>query len=83
MNWNDDWREELKTDYYPVWERLAECRNTRKDIIIMAKLNYKYNRSKEPEECLNRIVEWVTDWNGQSLSLIPDEEEKNEILKQL
>ena len=32
MDWNNDWREELKTDNYPVWERLAECRNTKRDI---------------------------------------------------
>lgn len=82
MDWNNDWREELKTDSYPVWERLAECRNTKRDIIIMAKLNYKYNPGKSKEDCLDRILEWVTDWNSQ-VNLYPDDEEYDEMLKKL
>ena len=38
MDWNNDWREELKTDNYPVWERLAECRNTKRDIMVMLRI---------------------------------------------
>ena len=82
MDWNNDWREELKTDNYPVWERLAECRNTKRDIMVMAKLNCKYNPSRSKEDCLDRILEWVTDWNSQ-VNLYPDDEEYHDMLKKL
>ena len=65
MKWNDDWREELKKIDYECYIRLCECRNTRKDIITMAKLVKKYNSSRPAEECLIHITEWVGDWNGQ------------------
>ncbi|MEE3344797.1 MAG: hypothetical protein VZS44_11935 [Bacilli bacterium] len=81
--WNDDWRDELKNDDYEIWERLAECRNTRKDMIHMAKLVYKYNPSKSKEECLDRILEWVTDWNSQ-VGLYPETtEEYNDMLNRI
>jgi len=78
--WNDDWREELKKDNYDIWERLAEYRNNRKDIIYMAKLMYKYNLDKTKQDCLDRMLEWVTDWNSQA-SLYPgSEDEYNKML---
>lgn len=78
--WNDDWRDELKTDDYEIWERLAECRNNRKDIMHMAKLMYKYNPDKEKSDCLDRMLEWVTDWNSQA-NLYPDStDEYNKML---
>lgn len=83
MKWNDDWREELKTDNYSVWERLAECRNTKRDIILMAKLNYKYNPSRSKKDCLDRILEWVTAWNSQDYLYPDDKEEYDEMLKKL
>lgn len=82
MNWNDEWREELKQDNYEVWERLAECRNNRNDIIIMSKLVVKYNPEKSEQECFDRILEWVTDWNNQ-ISLYPVDDEYNKMLKQI
>lgn len=81
-NWNDDWREELMKDTYEVWERLAECRNRIKDIPIMAKLVYKYNPSKTKEQCLDRIITWVTDWNNQ-FNLIPDDEGYKKLLERM
>lgn len=65
MKWNDNWREELKEKNYEVWERLAECRNTLNDIIIMSKLVVKYNPDAEPCDCFEHILEWVGDWNSQ------------------
>lgn len=82
MNWNDDWRDELKADSYEVWKRLAECRNTKKDIVTMSKLVCKYNPNKSKEECLDRILEWVTDWNNQ-FNLYPDKEEYDKMLRAL
>ena len=63
--WNDDWRDELKKNDYDCYIRLCECRNTRKDVIKMAKLVKVFNPDKPSEECLIRILEWVGDWNGQ------------------
>ena len=77
--WNDDWREELKTDDYESWLRLADCRNKRKDIKQYAKLIYKYNPSRTKEECLDRSITWITDWNNQP-SLIPDDDEYKKII---
>lgn len=65
MKWDDDWRYELEKTDYDCYIRLCECRNTRKDIIKMAKLVKKYNYCVPSEECLIRILEWVGDWNGQ------------------
>lgn len=78
-NWNDDWREELKKDTYDIWERLADCRNTRTDIKIIAKLMYKYNPSKSKEDCLDRTLEWITEWNNQD-NLYPDDDTYDKIL---
>ena len=74
MHWNDDWREELEEKNYKCYMRLCECRNTRNDIKIMAKLMYRYNSHYTPEECLDRMIEWVCEWNNQ-VNLIPDEED--------
>lgn len=81
-NWNDDWRDELKSDHYDCWERLCDCRNLRRDLMVMAKLMKKYNLGKDPQDVLDRILEWVTDWNSQ-VNLYPDDEEYDQMLKQL
>lgn len=60
--WNDTWIDELNNDCYI---RLCECRNIKKDILYMAKLMFKYNPNKNVETCLDRVIEWVTDWNNQ------------------
>jgi len=78
--WNDDWREELEKDYYDCYIRLCECRNTKKDLKILTKLLYKYNSSKTKEQCLDRIIAWVTDWNNQ-VNLVPDDDEYKKLLE--
>ena len=65
MKWNNDWRDELESTNYGCYERLCECRNTKKDILRMAKLVKKYNPDMPAEECLIYMLEWVGDWNGQ------------------
>lgn len=80
LEWNDDWREELKRDDYEVWIRLADCRNTANDLRKIAKLMWKYNKSHSKEDCLDRTIEWITDWNNQ-VSLIPSDKEFNSILE--
>lgn len=70
MKWNDDWRNELKEmeadgkNY--CYSRLCECRNNLNDVKLMSRLMYKYNQDKEKSECLDRVIEWVTDWNSQT-----------------
>jgi hypothetical protein len=75
MKWNNDWRDELEKTDYNCYERLCECRNTRKDVIKMAKLVKKYNPSVSAEECLIYMMEWVGDWNGQYMVTDFTEEE--------
>ena len=66
IEWNDDWRDELKKNNDNCYTRLCECRNTKNDIEIMAKLMYKYNKNNiTAEDCLIRMMEWVGDWNSQ------------------
>ncbi len=78
-NWNDDWREELKRDDYAAWERLADCKNRRSDVKKYAKLIYKYNPNRTKEECLDRSIIWLTDWNNQ-VHLVPDDDEYKKII---
>ena len=80
--WNNDWRDELKTDDYAAWERLADCRNRRSDIKKYAKLIYKYNPNRTKEDCLDRSIEWITEWNNQP-NLIPDDEEYKKIIESI
>lgn len=83
INWNDDWRTELKRDSYEVWERLAECRNTYKDLIIMTKLVCKYNPDILKGDCLDRILEWVTEWNNQWILYPKTLEEYDRLLSKI
>ena len=62
--WNDNWRSELESIDYLCYIRLCECRNTRHDMIKMAKLMYKYNHWADSADCLIRMMEWM-DMNGQ------------------
>lgn len=62
--WNDNWRSELESKDYLCYIRLCECRNSRHDMIKMAKLMYKFNSWAEPEDCLIRMMEWM-DMNSQ------------------
>ena len=62
--WNDNWRSELESKDYLCYIRLCECRNTRTDMIKMAKLMYRFNRWADPEDCLIRMMEWM-DMNSQ------------------
>ena len=65
MKWNDDWRTELEKTNEGCYIRLCECRNTKNDVILMAKLMYKYNPLIGAEDCFIRMIEWVGDWNNQ------------------
>ena len=62
--WNDNWRSELESRDYLCYIRLCERRNTRHDMIKMAKMMFKYNRWADPEDCLIRMMEWM-DMNSQ------------------
>ena len=65
MKWNDDWRIELVETDYDCYERLCECRNTKADIYRIARIMCKYNQTTSVEDCLDRTLEWLGDWNGQ------------------
>lgn len=79
--WNDDWRDELKEIDYECYERLCECRNTKKDIEKISKLMYKYNKKRyTAEDCLIRTLEWLGDWNSQFELVDIDKDEYNDIL---
>lgn len=77
--WNDDWRDELKEKNSNCHLRLCECRNTSKDLKIIAKLMYKYNQWATPEQCADRTLEWITCWNSQ-VNLIPVDEEYTQLI---
>ena len=77
--WNDDWREELRLTNENCYNRLCECRNTKHDILIIAKLMYRYNQDRTKEDCLDRTIEWITDWNNQ-IEIYPNEEDYQKIL---
>ena len=65
MKWNDDWRIELEATNEECYIRLCECRNNKKDILIISKLMYKYNKQYEKEDSFIRTLEWIGDWNNQ------------------
>ena len=77
--WNDNWRSELESKDYLCYIRLCECRNTRPDMIKMAKLMYKFNSWAEPEDCLIRMMEWM-DMNSQFYLTDLTQDEFNEAL---
>lgn len=77
--WNDDWRDELRLTNENCYIRLCECRNTKNDILIIAKLMYKYNKHKGQKEALDRTLAWLTDWNDQ-FELDLTDSEYNDIL---
>ena len=79
MKWNNDWRSELEIKNPERYERLCECRNTKHDILIIAKLMYRYNQDRTKEDCLDRTIEWITDWNNQ-IEIYPNEEDYQKIL---
>ena len=62
--WVDNWRSELESNDYLCYIRLCECRNTRHDMIKMAKMMYKFNSWADPVDCLIRMMEWL-DMNSQ------------------
>ena len=59
---NNDWRNKIPTK---VLNRLAECRSTKHDMLIMAKACQRENPNVAPIDCVIYIMEWVTDWNNQ------------------
>ena len=60
-------------------QNVIECRNTKNDILIIAKLMYRYNQDRTKEDCLDRTIEWLTDWNSQ-IEIYPNEEDYQKIL---
>ena len=71
MKFNNDWRNKISES---VLTRLAECRNTKHDILVMAKACQRENPTVAPIDCVIYIMEWVTDWNNQyELELTKDE----------
>ena len=71
MKFNNDWRNKISES---VLTRLAECRNTKHDILVMAKACQRENPAVAPIDCVIYIMEWVTDWNNQyELELTKDE----------
>lgn len=65
IEWCDNWRTELEEKNYNCYIRLCECRNTINDVVLMARLMWKYNPSMSKSDCLDRMIEWVGDWNNQ------------------
>lgn len=63
--WCDDWRNKLEKLDDACHTRLCECRNNRNDIVKIASLMHCYNEERTKEECLERTLEWLGDWNGQ------------------
>ena len=63
MKFNDDWRNKISES---VLTRLAECRNTKHDILVMAKACQRENPDIKPIDNLLHIYEWVVDWNNQT-----------------
>ena len=82
MKYNDTWREELNQENPKAYDRFCNAKSTRKDLRLIAKLMYKYNPNKSKEECLDRTITWLTDWNNQ-VNLIPDEDEYHKIIESL
>lgn len=82
MEWNNDWRSELETKNPKCYERLCECRNTKNDILIISRIMYKYNQNRTKHDCLDRTIEWLTDWNSQ-FELYLSETEYQEILSKM
>ena len=80
--WNDNWRSELENKDYLCYIRLCECRNTRPDMIKMAKLMYKYNKWADPEDCLIRMMEWM-DMNSQFYLTDLTQAEFNEAIEKI
>ena len=82
MEWNNDWRSELEIKNPECYERLCECRNTKNDILIISRIMYKYNQNRTKYDCLDRTIEWLTDWNSQ-FELCLSETEYQEILSKM
>ena len=74
--WNDDWRDTLKKNRHNVYERLCNGQNTKHDILVMARAMCAVNPNKTAKECLDRMIEWVIDWNGQYMIEISDDDYK-------
>lgn len=74
--WDNSWRDDIPGD---VRERLAACCNRWNDIRIMGRAMQQVNPDRTAEECAERILEWVCDWNNQ-YTLDPTKEQYNELV---
>lgn len=76
-NWNNGWRDNIPGE---VRARLSECRNTWQDIEIMGRAMKLANPDKSVDECAERILDWVLDWNDQ-YDLDPSLDQYEELLR--
>lgn len=63
--WDDSWRQKAETDFTDCFYRLCDCCNVKADIVVIASLMHEYNDHMSAEECFDRTLEWIGDWNGQ------------------
>lgn len=76
--WNNDWRYDIPGD---VRSRLADCKNTWNDIKVMGRAMKVANPDRSAEDCAERILDWVLDWNNQFDQLDPTEAQYKELIK--
>lgn len=62
--WNNDWRDEYKETDPQGFERFADCRATKLDLIKMTSLLWKYNPTMSKDACFEYMCEWLCA-NGQ------------------
>ena len=72
---DSDWQSHLPE---AVYDRLCECRSTKKDIIPLTRAFCNYSRRAQEnnmteEDCLQFILEWVLDWNDGTWDYTKDE----------
>ena len=76
--WNNDWRYDIPGE---VRSRLADCNNTWNDIKVMGRAMKVANPDRSAEDCAERILDWVLDWNNQFDQLDPTEAQYKELIK--
>ena len=63
--WNDDWRYDRDEVSEEIIDRLGDCKNKPMDVVVMASAMWQYNPHRTKEECFERTMTWVGDWNNQ------------------
>lgn len=72
---DSDWQLHLSSG---VYQRLCECKSTKKDIIPLARTFWNYSHRVDEnnmtkEDCLDFILTWVLEWNGGLWDYTEDE----------